>query len=159
MEAKSLHYPTLLKWFGVKSLNLSKREGTVQSSSEVRQPTEKELALSLDASPITHLTKDDPPIYLYYNGPNEPVDEATLWPIWVHHPVFGIKLEEAMSNLGMECHLQYKGGPPVKGYESHYDFIIRKLKSLPAGAAQGNRKAVGEGASVSADGAEYDRNA
>jgi carboxylesterase type B len=70
----SVHYPTLLKWFGVKSLNLSKREGTIQSSSEVRKPTEKELALSLDASPITHWTKDDPPIYLYYPGPNEPVD-------------------------------------------------------------------------------------
>ena len=33
----SVHGPTLLKWFGVKSLNLSKREGTIQSSSEVRQ--------------------------------------------------------------------------------------------------------------------------
>jgi hypothetical protein len=42
----------------------------------------------------------------------------------------GIKLKEAMDELGMECHLQYKDGPPVKEYKSHYDFIIRKLKSL-----------------------------
>ena len=144
----SVHYPTLLKWFGVKSLNLSKQEGIIQSSSEVRQPTDKELALMLDASPITHLTPDDPPIYLYYSGPNESVDEATLWPRWVHHPIFGIKLKEAMYYQGMECHLEYKDGPPVKEYESHYDFIIRKLKSQPTDAIKDNPQAVAHGDSV-----------
>ena len=92
----TVHGPTLQKWFGVNSLNLSKRKGIIQSSSELKQPTDKQLALMLDASPITHLTKDDPPIYLYYSGPNEPVDETTLMGTWVHHPVFGIKLKEAM---------------------------------------------------------------
>jgi lysophospholipase L1-like esterase len=126
----SVHGPTFLKWFGVKSLNLSNKEGTIQSSSEVKQPTEKKLALSLDASPITHLTPDDPPIYLFYPGPNETVTEETLWGTWVHHPILGIKLKEAMEvYLGMECHLEYKGGPSVTEYESQYDFIIRKLKS------------------------------
>ena len=125
-----VHGPTLLKWFGVNSLNLSKRKGIIQSSSEVKQYTAKQEALSLDASPITHLTPDDPPIYLYYSGPNEPVDEATPWGTWVHHPMLGIKLKEAMDELGMECYLEYADGPPVTEYKSHYDFIIRKLKSL-----------------------------
>jgi hypothetical protein len=57
---------------------------------------QKELALRLDAFPITHWTKDDPSIYLYYAGPNEPVDEKTVFGTWVHHPIFGIKLREAM---------------------------------------------------------------
>lgn len=144
----SVHGPTLREWFGVKSLNLSKRKGIVQSSSEARQPTEQELALSLDASPITHWTKDDPPIYLYYSGPNEPVDETTPWGTWVHHPMFGIKLKEAMYYKGMECYLQYKGGPPVKAYQSHYDFIIKTLKSLPEGTVQDSRPGSGEGVSV-----------
>ena len=126
----SIHGPTLLKWFGVNSLNLSKRKGIIQSSSEVKQYTAKQLALSLDASPITHLTSDDPPIYLFYPGPNEPVDEAIPWGTWVHHPMLGIKLKEAMDELGMECYLEYADGPPVTEYKSHYDFIIRKLKSL-----------------------------
>lgn len=125
----TVHGPTLLKWFGVNSLNLSRRKGIVQSSSE-RTPTAKQLALGLDASPITHLTPDDPPIYLLYPGPNEPVDEATPWATWVHHPMLGIKLKEAMDKLGMECYLEYKDGPPVTEYESQQDFIIRKLKSL-----------------------------
>lgn len=131
------HYPTLLEWFGVKSLNLSKTKGMVQSSSEVRQPTDRELTLMLDASPITHLTADDPPIYLLYNGANNPVNEETPWGTWVHHPIFGIKLKEAMAvHPGMECHLEYRDGPPITAYESQQDFIIRKLKSLPKGGAQ-----------------------
>lgn len=125
------HGPTFLEWFGVKSLNLSNREGIVQSSSE-RNPTAKQLALSLEASPITHLTSDDPPIYLFYNRPNTTVDEETLWGTWIHHPMLGIKLKEEMEVLGMECFLEYKDGPPVSVYESQQDFIIRKLKSLPA---------------------------
>jgi predicted esterase len=134
-----VHGPTLLKWFGVNSLNLSKQKGIVQSSSEVKQPTAKQLALGLDASPITHLTPDDPPIYLFYNSANKPVDEQTPWGTWVHHPMFGIKLKEAMEvYMGMECHLEYKDGPPVTEYESQYDFIIQKLKSLPKDAGKWN---------------------
>lgn len=125
----TLHRPTLLKWFGVKSLNTSRERGVVLSSSEVPRTAEQD-ALSLKASPITHLTTDDPPIYLYYNRPNVPVDEATFWGIWVHHPMLGIKLKEAMDGLGMECHLEYTGGPPVPEFASLEDFIIRKLKSL-----------------------------
>jgi len=143
-----VHGPTLLKWFGVDSLNLSKRKGIVQSSSE-RTPTAKQLALGLDASPITHLTPDDPPIYLSYPGPSEPVDEQTPWGTWVHHPMFGIKLKEAMEvYLGMECHLEYKDGPPVTEYESQQDFIIRKLKSLPKDAIKGDPQAGADGDSV-----------
>lgn len=126
----TVHYPTLLEWFGVESLNLSKQKGTVQPSRDEKQPSARHLALSLDASPITHLTPDDPPIYLYYGGPNRRVDEATLWGTWVHHPMLGIKLKEAMDELGMECYLEYADGPPATEYKSQYDFIIRKLKSL-----------------------------
>lgn len=137
------HHPTRLKWFGVKSLNASRERGIVLSSSEVPRTAEQD-ALSLDASPITHLTTDDPPIYLYYNRPNVPVDEETFWGIWVHHPIMGIKLKEAMDELGMECHLEYTGGPPVSEYESLEDFIIRKLKSSPGDAVEGTRPASAE---------------
>jgi acetyl esterase/lipase len=129
----SVHGPTILEWFGVKSLNISKREGIVQNSSELKQPSDKELALSLDASPITHLTPDDPPIYLFYGGANDPVNEETPWGKWVHHPLLGIKLHEAMAVYqGMECYLEYRDGPPVQEYDSQQDFIIHKLKSLPS---------------------------
>ena len=44
--------------------------------------------------------------------------------------MLGIKLKEAMDELGLECYLEYADEPPVTEYKSHYDFIIRKLKSL-----------------------------
>ncbi len=130
------HGPTYLEWFGVESLNLSKRKGPIQPTSEKEPPTEEHLALGLEASPITHLTKDDPPIYLFYGAANTPVTEETLWGKWVHHPILGIKLKEAMDALDMECYLEYRDSPAIPEYESQNDFIIRKLKALPAGAVQ-----------------------
>jgi len=130
------HGPTYLEWFGVESLNLSKRKGPIQPTSEKEPPTEEHLALGLEASPITHLTKDDPPIYLFYGAANTPVTEETLWGKWVHHPILGTKLKEAMDALDMECYLEYRDSPAIPEYESQNDFIIRKLKALPAGAVQ-----------------------
>jgi acetyl esterase/lipase len=49
-----------------------------------------------DASPITHLTKDDPPVYLiHYERCNKPGN--------IHHPNFGKHLKEAMDKLEIEC--------------------------------------------------------
>jgi len=141
------HYPTMLKWFGVKSLNFGKKEGVIIPSSEARKYTDKELALMSDASPINHWTKDDPPIYLYYPGANVAVDETTLFGTWVHHPLFGIKLKEAMYYKGMEAYLEYKDGPPVSRYKSQYDFIIQTLKSLPTSVIKADEQL----ASVSTD--------
>lgn len=125
----TLHGPTFLEWFGIASLNLGKKPGEIINSKDRPEPSQQVLALSLDASPITHLTADDPPIYLFYNKPNTPVDENTPWGTWVHHPLLGIKLKEAMEKYGLECYLEYEGGPPVTAYESQWDFIIQKLKS------------------------------
>lgn len=125
----SIHYPTLLKWFGVKSLNLSKKQGIVLQANKEKTPTAREFALSLEASPITHWTPDDPPVYLYYSGSNELVDETTPLGTWIHHPVLGIKLKEYMMEEGIECYLEYKNSPPIIKYDSHYDFIIKLLKS------------------------------
>ena len=47
----------------------------------------------------------------------------------MHHPRLGIKLKEAMDQLGIECHVQYKAGPPIKGYSGVNDFLVKKLTS------------------------------
>jgi len=53
-------------------------------------------SLLKDASPITHLTGDDPPIFLIHNkGSDRPGD--------IHHPNFGKHLKEAMDRMGIEC--------------------------------------------------------
>ena len=58
-------------------------------------------------SPITHLTKDDPPVLMNYSHPNVAVDKNTPESLVAHHPLFGIALQKRMNELGLECLVQY----------------------------------------------------
>ena len=65
-----------------------------------------------DGSPITHLTADDPPVFLYYTR------ELQLPPPnredGIHSPRFGFYLKEQMDKLGIDCQVRtakdYEGG-------------------------------------------------
>jgi hypothetical protein len=80
-----------------------------------------------DASPIAHLTRDDPPVFLHYGGGDTPVDAHTSPNTWVHHPRQGIRLKAAMEALGMECHLVYAGSAPPAGGADWHAFVLDKL--------------------------------
>ncbi len=41
-----------------------------------------------------------------------------------------LRSEIYMDELGMECYLEHKDGPPVTEYKSQYEFIIRKLNDI-----------------------------
>ncbi len=60
-----------------------------------------------DASPITHLTKDDAPVFVFHNQSNNV-------PGNIHHANFGKYLKEQMDKAGVECvhHMDtdYAGG-------------------------------------------------
>ena len=69
---------------------------------------DKYKALSLECSPLTHVTKDDPPVFLNYGKPAPiPVIKGD----GIHHAGFGRLLREKCEKVGIACHLQ------VKGYE------------------------------------------
>jgi acetyl esterase/lipase len=53
-------------------------------------------ALLKDASPINHLTSDDPPVFIFHS-------ERTRTPGNIHHPNFGNYLEDAMKKAGIDC--------------------------------------------------------
>ena len=59
-------------------------------------------------APITHLTDDDPPVLMDYGHPNLPVTKDSDNSLVVHHPLFGIALQQQMQKLGLECVVQYK---------------------------------------------------
>jgi len=48
-----------------------------------------------------------------------------------HTANFGVKLEEKMRSLGVECHLMYPGAPEAK-YPNPVEFLIAKLKAPKA---------------------------
>lgn len=119
------------EWFGVPNLPnhsalpafYAMREGETADSPRI-------IALAQDASPINHLSADDPPIFLSYGRPNDPVTLETSQSEWVHHPLLGIKLKEAMDALELECIVT---GPGIEDdrYTDIYDFLIKKLTALP----------------------------
>ncbi len=55
-----------------------------------------------ESSAITHLTKDDPPLYMVYSEPDivPPADSKPGQ--FIHHPNFGKQLKKAMDELGIE---------------------------------------------------------
>ncbi len=123
-----LHLPTLEKWFGVASLteHPAYRPLFGLTADDDFESTDRLDAAMRDASPITHLSADDPPIYLTF-AEDQPVDEESPPNLWVHHPMMGKKLKESMDALGIECHVEYDGGEPIPAYSSQVDFLVRKL--------------------------------
>ena len=53
-------------------------------------------ALIKDASPVNHLTADDPPVFIFHS-------ERSRTDGNIHHPNFGTHLETAMNKLGVGC--------------------------------------------------------
>jgi len=79
-------------------------------------------------SPIEHVTRDDPPVYLLYSAPpalgQEQKDPT-------HTANYGVKLQEKCRRVGVECELVYPGAPDVK-HPTMQAFLIEKLKAQGA---------------------------
>ncbi|MEW6357669.1 MAG: alpha/beta hydrolase fold domain-containing protein [Planctomycetota bacterium] len=63
---------------------------------DTAQVTEDLSARMKDASPITHLTKDDPPVFVFHQ-------KAQDVPGNIHHANFGRHLKKEMDAIGIEC--------------------------------------------------------
>jgi acetyl esterase/lipase len=78
-------------------------------------------------SPIEHVSRDDPPVFLEYtNQKKAPVvgekqDDPT------HSAVMGLKLQEKLKAVGVECILVYPGHPHPQ-YKNSADFLIDRLR-------------------------------
>ena len=67
--------------------------------------------LSLLCSPMTHVSKDDPPVFLNYGKPAPiPVIKGD----GIHHAGFGRLLKEKCKKMGIDCHLQVNGHETAK---------------------------------------------
>jgi acetyl esterase/lipase len=100
--------------FGMRNLD------NVEKNREVVTPWLKEY------SPINLVTKDDPPIGLYYGGvKGAKVGESH--PDAVHSPILGLKLAEKLKATGVEVVFRSSSEPDVKP-ASTGAFLIEKLK-------------------------------
>jgi acetyl esterase/lipase len=81
--------------------------------------------LVLECSPMTHLSSDDPPLYLFYNVNREfPTTNSSNG---IHSPIFGEIMLEACKEIGVECHLQYWEKERPKPAVSRQQFLDRLL--------------------------------
>ncbi len=67
------------------------------------------LRLYKEASPIEHLTADDPPVLLAYSEADKPVPPDAAPGAGIHHPRFGQLLAEKAKPLGVTCILKDRG--------------------------------------------------
>src|SRR6516164_1007953 len=87
---------------------------------------EKVLKWIKEYSPIEHVSKDDPPIGLFYSGdPNAKVGDSPKDP--THSPILGIKLAEKLKSVGVDVVLVYPGRTNPH-YKSSAEYLIDRLR-------------------------------
>jgi acetyl esterase/lipase len=87
---------------------------------------EKVLPWIKEYSPIEHVTKDDPPIALFYGGDKDAkVGDSPKDP--THSPILGIKLAEKCREVGVDVILVYPGHPNEK-YRNSAEYLIDRLR-------------------------------
>jgi acetyl esterase/lipase len=89
---------------------------------------EKVLKWIVEYSPMEHVSKDDPPIYMDYGNQKTPPVVGTEQADPTHSAIMGIKLEEKLKGVGVECVLSYQGHRSDE-YKSAAQFLIKKLKA------------------------------
>jgi acetyl esterase/lipase len=86
---------------------------------------EKALKWIKEYSPIEHVSKDDPPIGLFYRGdPKAKVGDSPGDP--THSPILGIQLAAKLKAAGMDVVLVYPEHPHAK-YKNSTDYLIDRL--------------------------------
>ena len=118
---------TFREWFGIPDLkNHEALYPFYGVKDESDWETRRVKKLMKDASAITHLTKDDVPVFMAYGRGDVPVTIETSQGVWVHHVRLGLKLKEAMTKIGLECNV-LSPDHPENQYGSVEAFLIAKL--------------------------------
>jgi acetyl esterase len=98
-------------------------------SPKAEADTPRACKLYEDASPLTHVSSDDPPVILFYSEPNEPLPPDAEPGQGIHHPRFGTALKAKLDPLGVECILRhnddYRG--QQRAEEAMYHDLVRFL--------------------------------
>ncbi len=76
-------------------------------------------------SPIEWANAGDPPVYLEYTAPPAAAGKPEKDP--THSAWFGIKLQDRLRAVGVECELRYPGAPQT-AHRSRCDFLLDQLK-------------------------------
>ena len=115
--ATSMDPELITKLFGAQNFGAMLALFGARSAEEFRTPEFRKKAL--DASAVSHLSKDDPPLFLWHGGGLTPMPTAAEGKLgaWIHHARFGELLKQKCDRLGVECHFYHRGRPAPEGAE------------------------------------------
>jgi len=90
------------------------------TAEELETPEMKKL--TADASPLTHASKDDPPLFVIYHGrPSDtPFPADAPQSLWIHHVCLGVPLKEKYDALGLEFQIFSQDNPAPEGAELRF---------------------------------------
>jgi hypothetical protein len=87
---RAWEHPSIFKVYGV------------TTAEEALHPTPEKQKLYNESSAFTHLTKDDPPLYMVYNEADGSLPADARPGQGIHHPNFGRHLKAKMDELKIE---------------------------------------------------------
>lgn len=111
--------------YGGHAFGISKPRGKTTEFEAFLSEREKLLPWIKEYSPFALVSKDDPPVYLFYNSAPD-LGKEQKDP--THTANFGVKLQERLKAAGVACELAYPGAPDVK-HRSAQDYLIKTLKA------------------------------
>jgi acetyl esterase len=86
-----------------------------------------------EAAPINYITKDDPPVFLFYSEPKGPLPADAAPGQGIHHPRFGEALKAKLDPLKIECVVRHRDdykGKPNPGAERNEEMVAFLVKHL-----------------------------
>ncbi len=99
---RAWEHPSVFKVYGINSA-----EEALNPSAEVKK-------LYDECAAITHLTADDPPLFMIYSEADGPLPANARPGQGIHHPNFGRQLKAKMDSLGIENVFINQGNPDEK---------------------------------------------
>lgn len=81
-----------------------------------------------ETSPITHVTKDDPPVFLFFSKENKPITPDINPRSLAHHSVHGLVLKKKLESLGIPCSMRYGKQYGSRPYKKSRKEIVRFLE-------------------------------
>lgn len=116
------------KYIGVMATQYpSYNNGKMFGMKKEEMTSPKAIQLYREISPLTFLTKDDPPVWAFYSVADKPLTPESTMSDAIHHPGFGKVLKEEMDKLKIECKLRHKDdGQNVNG--DMVNFLAKYLK-------------------------------
>ncbi len=106
---RAWEHPSIFKIYGV------------TTAEEALHPTPEKQQLYDESSAITHLSKDDPPLYMVYNEADGPLPADASPGQGIHHPNFGRHLKAKMDELEIENVFVYL--PEAKGRNANTEML------------------------------------